>query len=128
MEADLQKELRALDRRVMESIASVRSDLARMSSNLAVLATNEKEIVRLQGEITSLRVHDAEMATTLTDLKMWKAEMNGRMRHERIQGDFWKGIGGKVLGGVLLAVILGAGGTLAAVYQMVSSLPNTGGG
>lgn len=130
MDADLQKELRELERRLTAAITSVRTDgadavatlaaqVAGIDARIAAMSANEKDILRLERELAEVKAKNVQQDDTLNTLKTWKAAQEARASVTEKGADFWRGLGGRVLGAILITVILGAGGTLLGVYIML---------
>lgn len=130
MDGELQKELRELERRLVDQIASVRTDsadavtalasqIAGIDTRIAAMSSNERDILRFERELAEVKTKNVQQDSQLNELSRWKAALEAKGEAEQAGTEFWKGIGGRVLGAVVIAVVLGAGGTLLAVSAML---------
>jgi len=128
--AELQKELRDFSDKLSTQIAAIKQDqidalkplsleISGLKDQIAAMSSNGKDIERLEGDLRVLRKDNKAQDTVIQSLKEWRIAVEARGKVEEKGAAFWRGIGGKVIGAVLVAVILGGGGTLLAVWAMI---------
>lgn len=123
LDAEVHGELRALERLLNEAIAAVRHDTA------SALDIQARLLSSLQAQVASMTVerdverHEEELKELrgkVEKLLLWKENQRGAQSVSAKGQAFWEGVSTRVFGAIVTAGLLGLGGMMLSLYQMLS--------